>query len=61
MESSIFQTVFIDSIWTPHGVHVDYWELVENAAMHSFQNPWSPHRLYIESLQSPHGIHVDSL
>src|ERR1700683_788612 len=54
MESSLFQTVPMDSTWTPHGVYGDYWEIVGNAST-------GFHGVLVESLWSPHGVHVDSL
>jgi len=50
MESSWSPLYFRQSLWTPHGVYGDYWELVGNAV-------WSPHRLYMESIWSLHGLH----
>src|SRR6266478_3458500 len=50
MESSVFQTVPLDSTSTPHGVHRDYWELVGNAV-------WSPHGVHVDSLWTPQSLH----
>ena len=46
--------VYEDSTWTPHGVHVDYGELVGHAV-------WSPHRVHMESPWSLHGVLMESM
>ena len=68
MESLIFQTVPVDSMWSLHGLHMDsswsLWrllELVGNAPMgfHGvlMEFPWTPHGLLMESMGSLCGVH----
>src|ERR1700683_639809 len=65
VESSLFQTVPLDSMWSLHRLHMDStwspWRLLGTSrkCFHGF--PWSPHGVSMESLWSPHGVHVDSL
>ena len=47
MESTIFQRVSLDSMWTPHGLHVD--------------STWSPCGLYVDCRKYSHGLPLKSM
>ena len=72
MESTIFRRVSLDSMWTPHGLHVDStWspcglyvdcrKYSHGLPLKSMESSWSLHGLLMESSWSPHGVHVDSV
>src|SRR6202042_367897 len=47
MESTIFRRVSLDSMWTPHGLHVD--------------STWSPCGLYVDCRKYSHGLPLKSM
>ena len=53
MESSTFQTVPLDSMWSLHRLRMESTELVGNAV-------WSPHGVYMEFPWTLHGVYVES-
>src|ERR1700677_1114562 len=64
-DSSLFQTVPLDSMWSLHGLHMDstwsLWRLLGTSRKCFHRFPWSPRGVSVESPWSPHGVHVDSL
>src|SRR5882762_8394924 len=65
MESSVFQTVPLDSMWSLHRLHMDStwspWRLLGTSRKCGMESSWTLHRVSVESPWSPHGVHVDSL
>ena len=72
MESSLFQTVPLDSMWSLWRLHMDstrsLWRLLgisgkcsmeSSQTLHgvSMESPWSPCRLYVESMWTPWSLH----
>jgi len=65
MESSVFQTVPLDSMWSLHRLHMDStwspWRLLGTSRKCGMESSWTLHGVSVESPWSPHGVHVDSL
>ena len=65
VESSVFQTVPLDSTWSLHRLLMDStwspWRLLGTSRKCGMESSWTLHGVSVESPWSPHGVHGDSL